>query len=311
MSQRYQVMLVPEEGGDVREFSVARSFVVWAGAGVLFCLLSLVCSVWLFTHHRGVLADAASIEAENTSLHQHLSRMETRLDSLGTSVAAAEELDREARLLAGLDPVDPETRRLGVGGPRSAYAEAPAVRPQVAFRLETQAEILDELERRVAFQERSYNETIAILETQKDRIDRTPTISPLRHNHAVSSGFGYRDDPFTGERAFHYGMDLNAPEGTPVYATAGGKITTVETKRDYGLTVVIDHGDGVETRYAHLAGSDRKKGDTVVRGDVIGELGNTGRSTGPHVHYEVRIDGVAQDPRDYVLLHRTPENHQH
>lgn len=115
-----------------------------------------------------------------------------------------------------------------------------------------------------------------------------------------SSSFGYRVDPFTGQMAFHEGLDFMAEVGAPIYAAASGIVTQAELTPDYGNIVKIDHGNGLETRYAHASRLDVKVGDRVEKGQLIGGVGNTGRSTGAHLHFEVRLDGVALDPRKYL-----------
>jgi murein DD-endopeptidase MepM/ murein hydrolase activator NlpD len=295
-------MLVPEDGGEIRSFHVLRSWIRWVVLGVVLCVGSLLSGAWMFSIHQKSSRELASLQRENESLLAHVAEVAERLDQIAVTVAQSGEKEREARLLAGLDPVDSETRRLGVGGPLVTQSVAGELSsPALSFEIEGQSRRIDELERRVAFQRRSFKESITLLSSRRDKLDRTPTISPLRDLHALSSGYGWREDPFTGEDAFHYGIDMRAPEGTPVYATAAGTVVAVESKRDYGLTVVIDHGDGTETRYAHLSSSDRKPGDSVSRGDNVGSVGNSGRSTGPHVHYEVRVDGVAQNPNQYIV----------
>ena len=127
----------------------------------------------------------------------------------------------------------------------------------------------------------------------------TPVIWPA---DGWSSGtYGYRTDPFTGERDFHPAVDISSQKGRPVYATATGRIFAAGRNGAYGNLVEIDHGFGLITRYGHLSEFAVAEGDTVQRGDVIGYVGNSGRSTGYHLHYEVHVDGKAVDPRGYLL----------
>ena len=116
----------------------------------------------------------------------------------------------------------------------------------------------------------------------------------------ISSPFGYRKDPFTRQRRFHTGIDIAGPKKSPVVATAHGRVVFAGRNGNYGKTVIIDHGSGYQTRYAHLARIKTKKGKRVKRGEVIGKLGQTGRATGPHLHYEVRRNGKPVDPRPYL-----------
>lgn len=129
--------------------------------------------------------------------------------------------------------------------------------------------------------------------------DTLPNRSPVMVEFN-SSSFGWRLDPFNGHKAFHEGLDFTASVGTPIYAAAGGIVTTAEQTPDYGKIVKIDHGSGLETRYAHASSIMVKVGDRVEKGQKIAEVGSTGRSTGPHLHYEIRLGGNALDPRKYL-----------
>lgn len=127
-----------------------------------------------------------------------------------------------------------------------------------------------------------------------------PSRNPLS-SARLTSGFGMRTHPVLGRRKAHKGIDLAAPTGTPVYATADGVITRADWFSSYGLYISIDHSAELETRYAHLSKLAVEEGERVEKGDLIGYVGSTGRSTGPHLHYEVRIDGEAVDPRPYMV----------
>ncbi len=129
--------------------------------------------------------------------------------------------------------------------------------------------------------------------------DTLPNSSPVAAAYN-SSSFGWRLDPFNGHKAFHEGLDFTAAVGTPIYAAAGGIVSAAEQTPDYGKIVKIDHGSGLETRYAHASLLVVKVGDRVEKGQKIAEVGSTGRSTGPHLHYEIRLDGNALDPRKYL-----------
>ena len=117
---------------------------------------------------------------------------------------------------------------------------------------------------------------------------------------AVGSGFGFRADPFTGRGALHTGLDFPSPIGTEIHAAAGGVVRTAEMHPEYGLMLEIDHGNGLMTRYGHTSRILVKVGDLVKRGQVVADVGTTGRSTGPHLHFEVLVDGVPQDPQRFL-----------
>ena len=123
----------------------------------------------------------------------------------------------------------------------------------------------------------------------------TPVAGP------VSSGFGFRSDPFTGRAALHAGLDFPAPVGTPIKSAAGGVVIASEFNASYGNMVMVDHGNGLVTRYGHASRVMVRQGDLVRRGQLIAEVGSTGRSTGPHLHFEVHVDGVPQDPAKFLF----------
>jgi murein DD-endopeptidase MepM/ murein hydrolase activator NlpD len=127
-----------------------------------------------------------------------------------------------------------------------------------------------------------------------------PTIRPVDIGW-LSSRFGFRTDPFTGQQTFHRGLDFSAPVGTPVRVTGDGKVAAVQTQRGFGKVVKVDHGNGVTTVYAHLDKILVKKGQRVARGEVIAHSGNSGRSSAPHLHYEIRLSGRPVNPISYIL----------
>jgi len=141
--------------------------------------------------------------------------------------------------------------------------------------------------------------SMARMDALERGLDGIPQFMPADIN-SMSSGFGYRRDPFTGRSALHSGLDFAAPTGTPIHAAAAGTVSFVGNKSGYGRVVEIRHGNGLMTRYAHMSRWQAKKGDKVVAGDVIGAIGSTGRSTGPHLHFEVRMNDRAVNPRKFL-----------
>ncbi len=141
--------------------------------------------------------------------------------------------------------------------------------------------------------------SLARLSALERGLDGIPQVMPADQG-SMSSGFGYRRDPFTGGAAMHSGLDFRAPHGSPIYAAADGKVAYVGLKSGYGKTVEIDHGSGMITRYAHMSRFDAAPGTRVTAGEIIGRIGSTGRSTGPHLHFEVRINGRAVNPRPFL-----------
>ena len=144
-----------------------------------------------------------------------------------------------------------------------------------------------------------FESLLKYLDDQKSLLASTPAISPAKG--WITSRFGYRKSPFTGRKEIHKGLDIASRMKTPVQATADGVIVFCGSKGFMGKVVVIDHGHGMVTRYAHLHKTLKKKGDRVKRGDRIGLIGNSGRSTGPHLHYNVRLNGISVNPEKYIL----------
>ena len=144
-----------------------------------------------------------------------------------------------------------------------------------------------------------YNKMEAMLLRQSVLKETLPSIYPVNVPYR-SSSYGWRQDPFRGVRAFHSGLDFSAAHGEPIIATAGGIVVEASHGRNYGKFITIKHGDGLETRYAHASKLFVKKGDLVNKKDIIALVGNTGRSTGPHLHYEIRLKGRPLDPTNYI-----------
>ena len=154
--------------------------------------------------------------------------------------------------------------------------------------------------RQLELQRHSYSEILQRLQEKSEELRHLPSIRPLDMGY-ISSGFGRRTDPFTGRISRHEGVDFSARKGSNIYATADGVVSKAKYDRGYGYTVEIDHGNGLVTKYAHNAKLLVRRGQKVERGDVIAYLGSSGRSTAPHLHYEVRVNGVAQNPLKFIL----------
>ena len=174
----------------------------------------------------------------------------------------------------------------------------PLVRAAPFSEVELQAKIADLMER-IEFSTEHLSNIEAKLLQQSVLKNTLPNSSPIAAAFN-SSSFGWRVDPFNGQKAFHEGLDFTASAGTPIYAAAGGIVSSAEQTPDYGKIVKIDHGSGLETRYAHASKLFVRAGERVEKGQKIAEVGSTGRSTGPHLHYEIRLAGNPLDPRKYL-----------
>jgi murein DD-endopeptidase MepM/ murein hydrolase activator NlpD len=169
---------------------------------------------------------------------------------------------------------------------------------------------LDVLKARIAVQKKSYAEVEELVKNKEELLSHTPAIQPVSNKDLsrIASGFGYRIDPVYKTTKFHAGLDFAAPQGTPIYATADGVITTAgNTGNGYGNHVIINHGYGYETLFGHMVRVKVSNGTKVKRGEVIGWVGSTGKSTGPHCHYEVHKNGEKIDPIYFFYNDLTPE----
>ncbi len=172
---------------------------------------------------------------------------------------------------------------------------------------------MDQLNKMLYTQSNSFDELVQLAKTREDRLLHLPAIQPVPNKDLkrTASGYGRRVDPIYKTIRFHKGMDFSAPIGTDIFATADGVITSIGWKQGYGNCIVIDHGYDYVTLYAHIHKFKKglRKGSKVSRGDVIAYVGNTGKSTGPHLHYEVKYKGVHQNPQNYYFLDLSPEEY--
>ncbi|NDV77751.1 M23 family metallopeptidase [Dysgonomonas sp. 511] len=170
---------------------------------------------------------------------------------------------------------------------------------------------IDYIAKQIYIQSNSFDEVLEMAKNQKDRLKHIPSIQPVPNKFLkkMASGYGMRIDPIYGTARFHAGMDFSADIGTPVYATGDGVVTYADWRQGYGKCIIVDHGFGYTTLYAHLSEYKVMSGQKVTRGEQIAEVGNTGKSTGPHLHYEVRVKGEPDNPAKYYFMDLTPEEY--
>jgi murein DD-endopeptidase MepM/ murein hydrolase activator NlpD len=241
-------------------------------------------------------AELARLQDENEQLAQKYEELRWNLAEADSRYSDLIQKEIALRQVFGLPEIDPEERQLGIGGPGSLPAHNLTEVEQLA--LNTEVEV-DRLLRLSSFELEKYAEVEAGLNDLTDRLQHTPSIWPTQGWQ--SRGFGMKDDPFTGYRRLHRGIDISNNMGTPIIAPADGRVKSVMTDRGMGKMIVIDHGFGFVTRYGHLSQIDVKRGEHVARGQVIGKMGSTGYSTGPHLHYEVWRNGKVLNPQEYIL----------
>jgi murein DD-endopeptidase MepM/ murein hydrolase activator NlpD len=240
--------------------------------------------------------EADSHAQVNDDLRTQLAGITMDVEALRKQLVFLEMSEQRVRSVFGFPELDPAERALGTGGSIVPFNIAQAEPTSVeAYELGSK---LDRLLRRCEFERENFDAIYTQLEDRKERLDCTPSIMPVAGY--LTRGFGIKPDPFTGQSRPHTGVDLGAESGTPVIVTADGRVAEAEFQSQLGNVVVVDHGHGMRTTYGHLSKFGVKKGARVKRGDVIGFVGNTGYSTGPHLHYEVHINGRAVNPMKYI-----------
>lgn len=246
---------------------------------------------------------------QNEELESQVRLIDKRVDQMQVVMTDLEQRDDNLyRVLFGAEPI-PLAVRQGATRKMSYYDElARMTNSQLLADLMLKTDVL---EKEMYTQAKSYDEVLELAKTQEIRMENIPAIQPVLNKDLkrVASGYGWRIDPIYHTRKFHQGMDFTAPIGTEVYATGNGRISFVGWRQGYGQTVMVDHGFGYETLYAHLYKPLCRVGQRVKRADIIALVGNTGKSTGPHLHYEVHYHGKAVDPRNFYFYDLTPDEY--
>ena len=269
--------------------------------------------LWFFTSVLGLdLPKTAFLKAEKARWDAKLDVLNTRLDRYESNLEALQIRDDDIyRSIFGMNEIPAAVRAAGIGGV-DKYAYLDGLEPDNA--LKNTAIRIDRLTRRAYVQSKSFDEVASISKTAGDMASYIPAIPPIvpdPSKYTLSSPFGYRSDPFTTDAKMHTGVDLAMKVGNPVYATGDAVVETIEFDFfGYGNSVLLDHGFGYKTRYAHLNSVSVIEGMKVKRGDRIGDVGQSGRASGPHLHYEVIYKGERVNPANYFDLSMSKQEYQ-
>ncbi|HXV86313.1 MAG TPA: M23 family metallopeptidase, partial [Gemmatimonadales bacterium] len=296
---RWSFAWVPHGTGLTRTITVSGWALRLLTGSVVVLAVSVVTFVAAAISRAIDISRLERLERVNQLLTHELVRTRTLLEEVNDTIAEIMERDRRMRVLAGLAVNDPDVQLAGIGGPvaepsaddRLLASDADG-RSALALRAD-----VGTLTRRANLLARSFLEAADSLEVHRERLARTPSISPT-HGWLTSRFAQARMHPIFHQARPHEGIDLSAPEGTPIVAPAGGLVIEVTVEPGYGRTLRIDHGFGVVTRYAHASKIMVRVGQRVRRGEEIALVGSTGISTSPHLHYEVEVWGRTVDPRN-------------
>ena len=276
----------------------------WLGMALFLLLLALAGgNFYLWGFYNRALTLEHELEEAQKLIQTHDSQVLSltgKLQNLESDIVRVQQFDAKLRVLMNIDKDPQSTEEEKPEASASAVLNNPVFLSQhrelFTRRMHT---LVEELSTSVHTEEVEQQTLVHFLRSNKDTLLSTPSIWPVKGY--LTSGFGWRSSPFTGQGKMHKGLDISNRIGTPIWAPARGTVTFAGLDGAYGNSMVIDHGNNIVTRYAHMQRIMVKVGDYVQRGDVIGMLGNTGRSTGPHLHYEINVGGVAVDPRRFIL----------
>ncbi|MCX7836191.1 MAG: M23 family metallopeptidase [bacterium] len=292
MPNRLRILVVTEGTEAIKYITVKLKHITLGALGgmVFFFLVTIVFAyfIGLWVAERKMM----EVSSKNQILKSQMMTLSTKVKALQQKLGELMKTDEMMRTGLGLPTINEETRQAGIGGtinPLTIEDETDELTKEIQL-----------LEREMILQQQSYQEISEGIKRQQAIVEHTPSIRPMATGFFGSS-FGYRRDPFTGKIAMHEGIDINVPVGTPVYATAPGVVKIAKYLSNYGQVVVIDHYYGYQTVYAHLSSYRVRVGEKVKRGDIIAFSGNSGRSTGPHLHYEVRQNNRPVDPMDFLF----------
>lgn len=310
-NKSYTVLIVPERSSQVRRLTIPRRLLVQIAVGVL----SVVAVAAFMTVHYLYMVDQASenreLKDQNIQLNARLRLVQDEIARIDGTLQRIDQFASKVRAITMLN--DPE-RNLAMGPlSEDPNAKTPEVLYAPGERIDFEDEVADsklalrmidaklEKAESASFgQETTLRELHDYLGEEEVLLATTPSIRPTK-SKLLTSTFGVRTDPYTNHRVMHKGIDFAADHGADVTAPADGVVIFVGNRGGYGKAVVIDHGYGIQTHYGHLSGYHVELGQRIKRGQVIAAVGNTGRSTGTHLHYEVRFNGIPQDPEKYIL----------
>lgn len=299
-NRKITFLIVPEDNSNVKQVKFSRVFL-----GLMACFILLGLAVISFILHdylalKSAIPSMRYLKREVTSQRSQIHAYANKIRALNSEMKALHDFEKKLRVIANVEAPAGQDAVFGIGGTMGADLEnLPPLTENHSSVVRAMHAQLEQLDEASVVQKQAFEELHDYLQDQKSLLASTPAIRPT--TGWFSSGFGYRISPFTGLKEFHRGLDIATRRGTPIVAPADGVVTVARKKGGLGNMLVIDHGHGKVTRYGHLQKLLARRGTHVKRGDKIGLVGNTGRSTAPHLHYEVHVNGIPVNPAKYIL----------
>lgn len=306
MSEKTSFYILNHTGKTVKQLAVSRRHLrIASGFLVFFLLISAAIlidylNLKITFNKQKVKNTIAKQSDEILNQRKQIQKFADEINSLKSSLVKLNTFEQKIRIIANIEKSSEEDSLFGVGGsiPEDLDSQLPLTEKHNSL-LREMHEQTRELTLASVNQEKVFESLYKGLKSQRNLLSSTPSIRPTEG--WLSSGFGYRVSPFTGLREFHKGLDFAGRKGTEIIAPADGVVSFVGRNGSYGKMIKIDHGHGIITRYGHLQKTLKKRGEAVKRGDAIALMGNTGHSTGPHLHYEVLLNGLPVNPKKYIL----------
>jgi len=303
---RYNPKTLTYEKAEIGIKGRALKFLSYIGTGLVFAVAFVAVFFALFDSPK-----EKQLKRENEQLSLQYELLNNRLGELSSVLDNIQDRDDNVyRVIFEAEPIPDNIRKAGFGG-SNRYENLEGY-DQSELVIET-TQRLDQLAKQMYIQSKSLDEVYNMSVKKEKMLASIPAIMPVAKKNLkrVASGFGMRIHPILKIRKMHPGMDFTAPTGTPIYSSGDGIVEKVKTARGgYGKHIIINHGYGYQTLYAHLNEYNVRRGQKIKRGDVIGYVGNTGRSTGPHLHYEVIKDNVKINPVNFYSNDLTPEEYE-
>ena len=300
----YKIIFIKEGKFDLKQFTISPLQVGLIAGAIVFLTSSFF---FMFSDQFVEWAGSNEIEKHrknNKVLVQNIEENQKRIENLLDELDEIKKQDDILRRLVKLPPIHDDIRKMGFGGThnKTETEDVNYLLPEDQIDVDAIIDDINYVNRLINLERLSYNEITEKVYSNQDAILAYPAIHPVESgNDHLSSNYGYRRDPFSQKFKFHDGHDYSARIGTDVHSTANGRVKKSKYWGSFGNYIEIDHGNGYITAYGHLSNRSVKAGDKVFRGQKVGEVGNTGRSTAPHLHYEVQYKNKAVDPSPFYF----------
>ena len=308
MSRKVTFFVFSTNGSRIEQINIRKSVIFLLGICLISFSMLLIAGIYLCNsemlslkiRERECESRLSEQQREIAVRYRQIHNFLNEIKLLKTNHMALEQFEKQIRFIAelapsaekGISPDQDTLTRDGIGSETLAKKDKDRLIHDINDQIK-------QLKHSSDFQEKNFRFILKHMHEQRDIVARTPSFHPTKG--LVIARFGYRKSPFTGQKEFHRGLDIANQKGTSVVATANGTVAYAQDMGVFGNVMAIDHGYGLLTRYAHLDKFLKKKGDPVKKGEVIAELGDTGLTTGPHLHYEVHVNGTPADPVKYIL----------